>query len=589
MNAAQLVRDAISKQIAKHTSCSEAHIARFLGMPKPQRQNQFTLPLPRLQPFLSSSKQQDLAPLIQSGPWLEKVDKQGAFLQFSFPLSNYIKHTLHQVYDEQNNYGCQQPCNKTVLIDYSSPNIAKPFHAGHLRSTILGNFIHKIHKAMGFHAIGINYLGDWGKQYGLLAVGYEKYGDENLLARDPIQHLYQVYVAINKDVLNDNSIDVAANQYFQRMEHGDEAALAQWRCFRELSIDSYRGMYDRLGIQFDEYAGESMAEPLLSQVYERLDRKGLLQHQDDGRWLVDLEALGHEGLGRPVLRRQDGTSLYLTRDLASLLLRQERHGFDKAVYVIGAEQSLHMKQLFAIWRLMTGDERDVLHHAGFGRVQGMSTRKGTVVFLEDILDVAQETMLGNMQQDETKYQELLDQGITANSPNGNTQHLTGSTAVDFVADKLGASAVIIQDVAAKRIKNYTFAWDRMTQARGYTGVFLQFTHARLCGIERHAPFDVSRADDIASLVDSDAAVELALTISQYPDIVQQSYETMEPSTLVQYLFRLAHSTGQATSSLRVKDIPDVSVAQSRLLLFSSAKTTLANGLRLLGIEPLERI
>lgn len=387
------------------------------------------------------------------------------------------------------------------------------------------------------------------------------------------------------------------------MEEGDETALLQWRRFRELSIKSYQTIYQRLNIHFEHYSGESQTERYINKVYDLLESKQLLIKNNDNdngssSWVIDLEAYG---LGKPVIRRADGTTLYITRDIASLLLRTERYSFDKAIYVIGTEQSLHLQQLFKIWELLNdGDhnKKQELYHANFGRIQGMSTRKGTVVFLQDILDTAKEKMLENMKQDDKKYNELIENGIhVMMNKNGNENEkqqqmvqFKGDEAVDYVADKLGTSAVIVQDMVAKRIKNYTFSWERMISSRGYTGVFLQFTYARLCGIERnnaHVPINPNCNTNL--LLQSNEAIDLILTISQYPDVLQQSCHAMDPCTLVQYLFKLAHSISQAATTLRVKDIPDLELAESRMFLFSTAKTTLANGLSILGIDPLERI
>lgn len=352
------------------------------------------------------------------------------------------------------------------MIDYSSPNIAKPFHAGHLRSTILGNFIKRIHDACGYKTIGINYLGDWGKQYGLLAVGFKLFGDETELLRDPIHHLYQIYVKINKLAKENPEIDTQANVYFKKMEQGDEEALIQWRRFRELSIDSYKDIYKRLNIEFDVYSGESQTEPYIKQVYSLLEKHNLIRTTEDGAWIVDLEEYK---LGKPIVKRADGTSLYMTRDLASLALRRDMFGqFRKAVYVVGTEQELYLKQLFKISELIHQHDSTwptELHHANFGRVLGMSTRKGTVVFLQDILDTAKEQMLESIQAgNQLKLEDLLQEN-----------------RLDLVAETLGSSSVIIQDMVAKRVKNYEFSWERMTAAKGYTGVFLQYTHARMCG------------------------------------------------------------------------------------------------------------
>ncbi|CAO3610384.1 unnamed protein product [Cunninghamella blakesleeana] len=612
MHTAQLFRQAIAKQISSKTLCSETQALNLLGVPKVANHGQFSLPIPKLLPQLSNSITacEDIASKIEPNEWISKTKAKGPFLQFDIQLPKYIQHTLQQVYTQNDKFGTKEMNNNdslkkpTVVIDYSSPNIAKPFHAGHLRSTILGSFIKRSHEALGYNVIGINYLGDWGKQYGLLAVGFEKYGNEEKLITDPIHHLYEVYVAINTEAKTNVDIDKKANEYFKRMEEGDETALAQWRRFRELSIKSYESIYERLNIHFEHYSGESQTEKYINKVYELLKSKQLLikndQHNNNessSSWIVDLESYG---LGKPVIRRADGTTLYITRDIASLLLRSERYSFDKAIYVVGTEQSLHLQQLFKIWELIHDDNekkhQQQLYHANFGRIQGMSTRKGNVVFLQDILDTAKEKMLENMKQDDEKYNELIEKGIHIKMNHGNNNRIEqysikeGDEAVDYVADKLGSSAVIVQDMVAKRIKNYTFSWERMLSSRGYTGVFLQFTYARLCGIERNnAHISINPNCNTDLLLQSKEAMDLILTISQYPDVLQQSCHAMEPCTLVQYLFKLSHSISQAATTLRVKNISDVELAESRMFLFSTAKITLANGLSILGIDPLERI
>ncbi|KAI9305190.1 YDR341C-like protein [Cunninghamella echinulata] len=599
MNTAQLFRQAIAKQLSIKTSCNEAHALKLLGVPKVSNHGQFSIPIPRLLPQESNANLtcQTIVSKIEPNEWISKVTAKGPFLHFDINLSKYIQNTLQQVHIQGKRYGTKNKdmfktsSPPTVAIDYSSPNIAKPFHAGHLRSTILGSFIKRSHEALGYRVIGINYLGDWGKQYGLLAVGYEKYGVEEKLMKDPIHHLYEIYVAINKEACMDNKIDKMANDYFKRMEQGDQEALTQWKRFRDLSITSYQTMYQRLNIHFEEYSGESQTEKYIQQVYDVLEAKQLLKKKVDENgtwWWIDLEPYG---LGKPVIRRADGTTLYITRDIASLMLRSEKYAFDKAIYVVGTEQSLYLQQLFKIWELIH-DQQQELYHANFGRIQGMSTRKGTVVFLQDILDTAKEKMMENMKQDGHKYKELMDYGIQKKMNDEEECQLKGAEAVEYVADQLGTSAVIIQDMIAKRIKNYTFSWERMISSRGYTGVYLQFTYARLCGIERnnvHLLQHQNQPIDSKLLLQSKEAIDLVLIISQYPDILQQSCDAMEPCTLVQYLFKLSHSISQAVSTLRVKDVSDIELATSRMILFSAAKITLANGLSVLGIDPLERI
>ncbi|CAO3671299.1 unnamed protein product [Umbelopsis ramanniana] len=512
-----------------------------------------------------------LASKFQADPFITRATAVGPFLNFSVQPTEFIRRTLEDVHQNKQLYGTKKSLGhgKSVTIDYSSPNIAKPFHAGHLRSTILGNFVKQVHLAMGYNVIGINYLGDWGKQYGLLAVGFEKYGDERLLKEDPIHHLYNVYVKINKDAKENAEVDRQANMYFKRMEEGDQQALEQWSKFRQLSITSYKQIYKRLNIEFEQYSGESEVNNYIPRIYQLLQDKKLIFKQDDGTLAVDLEKYK---LGTPVLKRSDGTSLYLTRDLASLLMRCERFPADRAVYVVGTEQGQYLKQVFKIADLLFEGNQSMpkqLLHVPFGRIHGMSTRKGSVVFLQDILDTAKTSMLDIMRENDEKYQQMQED------------------VNEEIADVVGASAVLIQDLAAKRIKDYHFSWKRMTDARGDTGVYLQYAHARLCGIERKSATPIV-ADIDANLLKEKECMDLAVMISQYPDVVQSAFETLEPCTIVQYLFHLSHAISSANAQLRVKDVqPDL--AKARMSLFWAAKTTLANGMQLLGIQPLIRM
>ncbi|KAI7856611.1 arginyl-tRNA synthetase, partial [Circinella umbellata] len=507
---------------------------------------------------------------------------QGPNIAFKVASTEFIKQVLQQVHKEKDRYGWGHLSQKeddlidkkekpTVVIDYSSPNIAKPFHAGHLRSTIHGNFIKRIHQIMGYNVIGINYLGDWGKQYGLLAIGYERYGDREKLENDPIHHLYDVYVKINQEAENDPGIDRLANDYFKRMEEGDENVLKQWRLFRELSIESYASIYKRLNIVFEVYSGESQVEEFIPKVHAKLKEKGLLSKTSDGAHVIDLEQYQ---LDKAIVQRADGTSLYLTRDLATLMMRMQQYTFDKAIYVVGSEQAAHFKQLFKTAELLFGSEvAERLQHASFGRINGMSTRQGTAVFLQEILDVSKGKIFDYMQQDKAKYDEELQQ--------------QSMEYIDTIADQLGVSAILIQDMRAKRAKDYTFAWDRMTDARGDTGVLLQYTYARMCGIERKANTPVTIDCDYTLLKEREA-FELVQQISLFPELVEASFKTLEPCTLVNYLFKLAHAISTANNRLRVKNM-NPELAASRMLLFWAAKTTLSNGLSLLGLRPIERM
>lgn len=343
---------------------------------------------------------------------------------------------------------------KRMIVEFSSPNIAKPFHAGHLRSTIIGGFLANLYQGAGWDVIRINYLGDWGKQYGLLALAFEKYGDEEALTKDPINHLFQLYVRINSEMtaekeqiekrkqdgedvteLEANSLDEQARRYFRRMTDRDPVALAQWKRFRDLSITRYQDTYARLNIKFDEYSGESqVSEDMMERIGQEMQDKGISK-EDKGAMIVDFQALvpGKEGkrLEKPIVKKRDGTALYLTRDISELLGRHEKYKFDHMIYVVASAQDLHLKQLFKIIELLGHNEIAAkCQHINFGLVLGMSTRKGTVKFLDDILRDVADKMHETMKKNEAKYNQV-------ENP-------------DATADTLGISSVMVQDMTGKR-------------------------------------------------------------------------------------------------------------------------------------------
>lgn len=343
---------------------------------------------------------------------------------------------------------------KRIIIEFSSPNIAKPFHAGHLRSTIIGGFLSNIYEAVGWDVVRLNYLGDWGKQYGLLALAFERDGDEAALQADPINHLYELYVNINKELkaekdeitrleesgedasrIKEEGLDEQARRYFKSMCDNDAKAIKTWKRFRELSITRYEKAYARLNIHFDEYSGESKIMPeSMANVEKQLEEKGLSE-PSDGATIIDftkhVPGKAGKSLGKALLRKKDGTSLYLTRDIGALFERSARYGFDQMIYVVGSEQEIHLKQLFKIIEL-TGhsDLHTKVSHVSFGRVQNMSTRNGTAKFVDDILRDVGEKMHEVMRKNEGKYQQVSNPEKTA--------------------DILGISSVMVQDMSGKR-------------------------------------------------------------------------------------------------------------------------------------------
>ncbi|KAG1049101.1 hypothetical protein G6F43_008554 [Rhizopus delemar] len=558
-------KNLIAVQIASLGNLDPVFVYQAIDLPRSLENGDFAIALPRLRlKGNPAAIAKEWANAFVVNDYITEASSAGPFLNFRINKTILTKLTLNMLSQMGEHYGDNKSGNgKTVIVEFSSPNIAKPFHAGHLRSTIIGAFIYNVYKANGWKAISMNYLGDWGKQYGLLAVGFAKYGSEEALLADPIKHLYDVYVQINRDAEAEPTIHDEARSYFKKMEDGDEEALALWRRFRDLSIVKYRDIYGRLNIHFDVYSGESQVAEGMQRAMQMLRERELVE-ESEGALIIDMEKYK---LGKTVVQKKDGTTLYLTRDIGAAMERQEKYKFDKMIYVVASQQDLHLKQLFKTMELMQFDWANKLEHVNFGMVMGMSTRKGTVVFLEDILEEAKETMHEVMRKNETKYAEI-------DEP-------------ERVADEIGISAVKIQDNSARRIKNYDFNMERMCTFEGDTGPYIQYAHARLFSIERRSGIEVNHNADL-SLLTEPQAIDLIRTISQYPDLVKSLLNGYEPCNVVTYAFKLSHDISACFENLWVRGA-EPAVADARLLMYWSARTTLGNAMRMLGLRPLERM
>ncbi|KAJ1801333.1 arginyl-tRNA synthetase [Coemansia sp. RSA 2399] len=321
---------------------------------------------------------------------IAEASAAGPYVNFRISHSALAFHVLPAVHALGNTYGqSSQGAGKRVIVEFGSPNIAKPFHVGHLRSTIIGNFVHNLHKLHGWDSIAMNYLGDWGTQYGLLAIGFDKMGSEKELADDPITHLYNVYVAINRMASVDPAVQEEACKYFKRMEDGDAVALAQWQRFRSLSIAKYDETFERLGIHFDVHSGESQVSEGIVMAMQMLKDTGLLGNCE-GAQIVQQD---DKSLGMLVVKKNDGASTYLLRDVGAAIERYNAYHFDKMIYVVGAEQECHMRRVFKTVESLRLPFSGTLQHVGFGKVGGMSTRQGNVVFLDRLLDQSTENIL----------------------------------------------------------------------------------------------------------------------------------------------------------------------------------------------------
>ncbi|KAK2740940.1 hypothetical protein FQN57_005944 [Myotisia sp. PD_48] len=545
---------------------------------------------------------------------VEKPIAEGVHLRIFYKPQPLTKEIIRSILKQKNTFGSnphlglRNPKNpeegkKRIIVEFSSPNIAKPFHAGHLRSTIIGGFLANLYTVLGWDVVKMNYLGDWGKQYGLLATGYKKYGSEEELLRDPINHLFEVYVKISRDVEEENkpikelkeqiktmkekdedvkdleetvealvdvSYDEKARRYFRSMEDGDEAALSLWRRFRELSIEKYKKTYARLNIDFDIYSGESQIKAdSLAKSYQAMKDAGVSE-ESDGAVVVDFAKHGAKKLGKAIVIRKDGTPLYLTRDIAAIVERDEALCFDKMLYVVAAQQDLHLAQLFKVTELVgKKDLASKCQHVNFGMVKGMSTRKGQVKFLDDILRDVADKMHEVMKKNTAKYEQIEDPAHTA--------------------DVLGITSVMVQDMSGKRINGYEFDLEKMTSFEGDTGPYLQYAHARVCSVTRKAEINPEELDGAdLTLLTEPHAIDLIRLLAQWPDVVHNTSKTLEPTTILTYLFRMTHMLSSGYDTLRVVG-SEPELKKARMALYESARQVLHNGMRLLGLSPVARM
>ncbi|KAF2178010.1 arginyl-tRNA synthetase [Zopfia rhizophila CBS 207.26] len=518
-------------------------------------------------------------------PLVTKPVVDGPFIRFYFKPAVLVKQVIPSVLQNRSKWGNNPMLGlkdandasqgqKRVVIEFSSPNIAKPFHQGHLRSTIIGGFLANLYEGAGWDVVRLNYLGDWGKQYGLLALGFKMFGDDKSLEEDPIHHLYQIYVKINqmladerKEIerletagedasnLRNEGLDEQARQYFKAMCDNDSEAIKMWKKFRELSIQRYKKSYTRLNMHFDEYAGESLVkEESMKNVEKQLEKKGLTE-ESQGAMIVDFSkhVPGKSGkaLGKALIRKKDGTSLYLTRDIGALFERNEHYKFDQMVYVVATDQELHLKQLFKVVELTDNEDlRSRITHVRFGLVLGMSTRRGTVVFLDDVLRDVGEKMHEVMKKNEAKYARVSDPEKTA--------------------DILGISSVMVQDMSGNRINNYHFNIDTMTSFEGDTGVPVS---------------EIESAD--LNLLAEPHAINIVRLVAQFPDTIQNTLKTLEPTTVLTYLFRLTHAINSSYDVLQVVG-SERELMKARLALYDAARSVINNGMRLLGLTPVDR-
>ncbi|MDR3051619.1 MAG: arginine--tRNA ligase [Oscillospiraceae bacterium] len=489
----------------------------------------------------------------------------GGYLNFFLNLRQLAEDTVPAVLANPGRWGASDlGAGKTVCLDYSSINIAKRFHIGHLTTTMLGHALRRIYTHLGYTAVGINHLGDWGTQFGKMICAFLRWGSKQEVEQGGVGALVDLYVRFHGEVENDPTLEDEGRAWFKRIEDGDPQALAIFNWFKDLTLRDAQRVYDLLGVSFDSYAGESFYNDKMDRVVDELRAKGLLV-ESQGAWVVDLSAYK---MPPCIILKKDGATLYATRDIAAALYRKDTYGFAKSLYIVAYQQDLHFKQVFKTIELMGYPWYQELEHVSFGMVsyegQTLSTRKGHIVYLEDLLQRATEKALAIIEE---------------KSP--------GLENKREVARQVGIGAVIYADLQNNRIKDVDFWWDRALQFDGETGPYVQYTHARCCAVLRKALDAPAAAPDWASLDDEEARQPLLL-LARFPDAVQEAAQRNEPSILTRHTTLLAQAYNKFYYERRILD-DNPGTAAARLALTRAVRDVLRTGLYLIGIEAPERM
>ncbi|TXK84828.1 arginine--tRNA ligase [Paenibacillus sp. N3.4] len=554
------------------SSVDPNEIAMLMEYPPDSLIGDLSLPCFRLSKVLKKSPSEIASELKQklTDNVIDDVVSQSGYLNIFLNKKHLVDTVTKGILTAGEQYGSQDiGQGKTVVIDYSSPNIAKPFHVAHLRSTVIGHALYQIFTFLGYNCVGINHLGDWGTQFGKLIVGYHLWGDDKNIQQNGIDELLRLYVKFHEEAEKDPALEDSARAWFVKMEQGDQEALALWKWFVEISMAEFQRIYQLLGVQFDSYTGESFYNDKMEQVIGELKEKHLLE-EDEGAWLVRLDEFG---MSPALMLKKDGSSLYHTRDVAAALFRKKKYDFDRAIYITDYAQNLHFQQCMKIVELMGYSWAKDIVHVAFGRVsiQGMSlsTRKGNVIKLEDLLQQAINKIRGIIEE---------------RTPNLENK--------EQVAQQVGVGAVIFNDLSSNRIKDIDFNWDKALNFEGETGPYVQYTYARTCTVINKAKLLSSSAlhggeMDAAQLLNTEA-VRVIKELYLFTERVEQAMRKLEPSIIARYLVDLAQAFNHFYHECRVL-VDDVPLREARLALVTCVQITLKNGLRLIGLQAPEQI
>lgn len=568
-------RDLIAEAVMNATEGLEKEdVKALVEIPADSKMGDYALPCFKLAKVMRKAPPlivKDIAEKIADDPLFEKVEQVNAYVNIFISRKVYMEDVLKEACTRGSDFGKSTlGQGRKVIVEYSSPNIAKPFHIGHIRSTVIGNSIYKIFDCLGYDTVRINHLGDYGTQFGKMICAYRRWGSKEEVEKEPIKTLLKYYTKFHEEAEKDPALDQEARDIFTRLENGEKEELELWKWFREESLKEFTTVYKMLGIEFDSYAGESFYSDKMPAVVDELKEKGLLK-ESEGAMIVDLEDYD---LGVALITKSDGSTLYITRDIAAAIYRKNHYDFYKNIYVVASQQNLHFQQWFKIVELLGYDWAGDCVHVPFGLVSleegTMSTRHGRVVFLEDVLNKAVE-----------KTREII---VEKNVVTDN---------IDETAAMVGIGAVMFQELSNNRIKDYTFSWDKVLNFDGETGPYVQYTYARAKSVLRNAGEEVTAKAGAAEGLDmqyisGDSAYELTKLIYAYPSVIEEAAAKYEPSVITRHIVDVAQAFNRFYHDEHILvDNEDEKTAKTALVI--AAANTIKNGLGLLGISAPEKM
>ena len=571
VNYKELICDILAETL---TDMSREEIMGMIEIPTDEKMGDYAFPCLKLAKVLRKAPPliaKDVAEQIKDNEIFEKVENVNAYVNMYISRANFVDGLVREVNEAGDNFGHSTIGEgKKVIVEFSSPNIAKPFHIGHIRSTVIGNSLYKIYDCLGYDTVRINHLGDYGTQFGKMISAYRRWGNREDVEREPIKTLLSYYTKFHEEAEKHPELEQEARDIFKRLEDGEPEEMELWQWFRDESLKEFTKVYKMLDIEFDSYAGESFYSDKMPRILDELNEKGLLE-ESRGAQIVDLEKYG---MTPALVTKSDGSTLYITRDIAAAVYRKEHYDFYKNIYVVASQQNLHFQQWFKIVELLGYEWAKDCVHVPFGMVSlkdgTMSTRKGRVVFLEDVLNKAVD-----------KTREIIEEkGVATEN-------------IDETAKQVGIGAVVFNELSNNRIKDYVFDWEKVLNFEGETGPYVQYTHARACSVLRKAGEEaVSKAEKLENfdpqVLTSDSAYELAKLIYKLPDVIVEAAGKYEPSVVTRHIVDIAQAFNRFYQHERIL-VEDEKELLSKLALVIAAKTAIKNGLALLGMHAPEKM